>query len=464
MGRTGESVRRVTTGGFYPAWFPDGRRIVFSTDGTPGPESLPSVVSEIKVAEVASGETRTLVSGGYLAMQPRVSPHALRIAYWAIRSDLPTDRYNRDIWTVDIDGRNPVRATTHAANDWNPVWSPDGRWLYFLSNRSGSMNLWRVAIDEASGRTAGDPQPLTTPASYVSHFTLSSDGRTGAYAALVGTGNLAQAPFDAVKGVVTGAVQPITTGTHDFSQGYSDVTSDGRSIVTSTSSRGQEDIYVVTTADGSIRQLTNDFHRDRAPRWSRDGSRVYFYSDRSGSFQVWSIDADGGGLRQLTHEAWRGYPIVSRDGSRAVANDIEHQRLFLYSISDFSKPLEELATVVDRTITNPLPTDWSPDGRRFLYTALGNGPPAIWSYSFADRVHRKIVVGADGRWLPDGRRFLYVGNQTLRIFDTAIGESRDVLALPGENLRAPIVASNGSMLFFQRTSLDGDIALVRFDK
>jgi Tol biopolymer transport system component len=86
----------------------------------------------------------------------------------------------RDIWTVAADGSNPVQTTTSPAADWNPVWSPDGRWLYFLSNRSGSMNLWRVAIDEASG-FRGAPQLLTAPASYVC-ISLSADGRAGAYA------------------------------------------------------------------------------------------------------------------------------------------------------------------------------------------------------------------------------------------------------------------------------------------
>jgi Tol biopolymer transport system component len=467
MGRTGESVRRVTARGFYPSWFPDGRRIIFSTDGAPGPESLPATVSEIVVADVASGDARTIVSGkDLLAMQPRVSPHSRRIAYWAIRSDVTTERYNRDIWTVDLEGKNPVRATTHVANDWNPVWSPDGRWLYFLSNRAGSMNLWRVAIDEASGRTEGEPQPLTTPASYVAYFCLSGDGRVGAYAALVYTGNLAHVAFDAKNGVVKGPVVAITTGTHDFMPSYEDVTPDGRFVVAATSSRGQEDLFVLTTADGSIRQLTKDFYRDRAPRWSPDGSRVFFYSDRGGSYELWSIDADGGGLRQLTNDSsFRGYPLPSRDGTRMIANDIDRHLLFVYDPRDFSKPLEQLPALLDPAISNPMPTDWTPDGRQILYTGLvgGSGSAAVWTYAFGDRTHRRVTAGTDGKWLLDGRRFLYVVNRQIRIFDTATGASRDVLSLPGEAVGGPRLAAPDSELFFSRSAAEGDISLVRFD-
>ena len=116
----------MTDHGFYPAWFSDGPRIIFSTDGTPGPESIANVRSALLTVDVSGGEPATLVSG-YYAAQPRVSPHGQRVAFWALRNDQSTDRYNRDIWTVDARGGSFVRATDHAANDWNPVWSPDGR-------------------------------------------------------------------------------------------------------------------------------------------------------------------------------------------------------------------------------------------------------------------------------------------------------------------------------------------------
>ena len=45
--------------------------------------------------------------------------------------------------------------------DWSPVWAPDGATLYFSSDRGGSMNLWQIAIDQASGRALGPPEPVT---------------------------------------------------------------------------------------------------------------------------------------------------------------------------------------------------------------------------------------------------------------------------------------------------------------
>ena len=150
MGRTGESVRRLTRTGFQPAWFPDGTRIVYNSLPMPNAESRGPGVAELWVVDAGGREPRRLF--GDDAAWPRVSPKALRIAYWGmpLNADHPFSSANRDVWTVAVDGSNPVRVTSDAATDWNPVWSPDGRWLYYLSDRRGSMNLWRIAIDEAT--------------------------------------------------------------------------------------------------------------------------------------------------------------------------------------------------------------------------------------------------------------------------------------------------------------------------
>ena len=68
----------------------------------------------------------------------------------------------RDIWTIRADGTGPVAVTADAPLDWNPVWSPDGNYLYFSSDRSGSRNLWRVPIDEDTGETLNEPETVTS--------------------------------------------------------------------------------------------------------------------------------------------------------------------------------------------------------------------------------------------------------------------------------------------------------------
>ena len=98
---------------------------------------------------MATGEKRRLSDVGD-GVQPSWSPHGQRIAYWAVFGEAARQG-QRDIWTVPANGGAPTPVTSDAALDWNPVWSPDGRFLYFSSDRGGSMNLWRIAHRRSHG-------------------------------------------------------------------------------------------------------------------------------------------------------------------------------------------------------------------------------------------------------------------------------------------------------------------------
>jgi serine/threonine protein kinase/sugar lactone lactonase YvrE len=467
MGRTGESVRRVTTAGFDPGWFPDGRSIVFAGgEGPAGPENRIEF-SDLWVVSLAGGEPRRLFEGD--AVQPRVSPNVKRIAFWNLPSDPATKRVtrpgvqsNRDVWTVDVNGQNAVQVTTHDANDWNPVWSPDGRWLYFLSNRAGSMNLWRIAIDETSGNVSGEPQPLTAPAPYVGDFSLSADGTIGVYASVLTMSNVARIAFDAKTATIKGPVEAVTSGTNGFA--YYDVTSDGRFVAGTTSSLGREDVYVITTADGTVRQLTNDFARDRSPRWSPDGRQIFFYSDRRG-YQLWSINTDGSGLRELTNSSdVRPFtPVPSRDGKRIAAAELDYRQMFTYDSRNFAKPLETLPPVPDDIGPSPRPFDWSPDDR-FLLLAGPGGNNSILAYSFETRTYQRLTNGAQPSWLGDGRRIVFARGGRLFVGDAVSGSSSELLGVPGFGLNFPRLAVDDSRLYFLQSTQAADIWVVRFDR
>src|SRR4029453_18113724 len=104
---------------------------------------------------------------------PAWSPDGKRIAY-STRLGSPAQL---DVWTIPADGGEPLPVTNDDAIDWFPRWSSDGRYLFFVSNRGGSMNLWRVRIDERTGKTLGSPEPIVTPATSVAHMSVSADGQ-----------------------------------------------------------------------------------------------------------------------------------------------------------------------------------------------------------------------------------------------------------------------------------------------
>ena len=295
MGATGENSRRLVNVGSNPAWSPDGKEILYSTELVAGPYGRTGT-SEIWAVELASGKTRKL-SGTFDAIQPNVSPHGLRVAFWA----LPPGGSQRDIWTMPYKGlgagEKPVPVTQDAAVDYNPVWAPDGRSLYFLSNRDGAMNLWRVPIDEATGRTLGEPTPEMLPAREVGGLALSRDGRYAAYVVRENTYSIDRLTFD-TSGALTGKPEPVLESSQEMAD--FDVSADGKFLAFDSRGGAQDDLFLLESDGRNLRQLTDDVPRDRAPNFSPDGKRIAFHSDRSGRYQIWTIERDGSGMKPLS--------------------------------------------------------------------------------------------------------------------------------------------------------------------
>jgi TolB protein len=169
--------------------------------------------------------------------------------------------------------------TDDAALDWNPVWSPDGRFLYFSSNRGGTMNLWRIPIDETSGDVLGEPEPLTTPSLWSGGFSFSRDGLQLAFASLDWRSTLYRVAFDPVREALAGVPEPLRRSTRPIRD--HELSPDGE-WVAFMETGAREDLFVARTDGSEYRRLPDDEFRDRAPVWAPDGGRLAFYSDCGG--------------------------------------------------------------------------------------------------------------------------------------------------------------------------------------
>jgi eukaryotic-like serine/threonine-protein kinase len=453
MGLMGESVRRVTDFGFNPAWSPEGKEILCATEGIDNP-LVRRHPSQIYRVSLATGQRRLVHKDD--AVQPSWSPNGFRIAYWGLSSS-----GQRIIWTVPAGGGEAVPATAGTSVDWNPVWSPDGRYLYFVSDRSGVTNLWRLPIDERSGRVQGEPEPVPT-SGQASLLSLSRDGRHIVYTSDESRSVLEKVTFDPTGGAVAGPPVAIVQTANRISM--LDASRDGRWLVYQTLAP-QEDLFVVHPDGTGLRQLTQDGFKNRQPRWSPDGTRIAFYSNRGGQYEIWTLHDDGSHLERAAATPGRRayHPIWSPDGRRIACDLRENEALI-----DLTRPSTERRPLLLPTAGGKMgfsASSWSADGRWLtgaLHQSDGQPVPGVVLYSLADRSYRRVTERGEGAtWLSDSRHLLYWDSGTIFLLDTQTRTSRQVLtAPPGSEYNDFSLSPDDRILYLAHNIEQGDIWLL----
>src|SRR5262249_42467580 len=152
--------------------------------------------------------------------------------------------------------------------------------------------------------------------------------------------------------------------------------------------------------------------KNRQPRWSPDGTRIAFYSNRGGKSDIWTIRADGS---QLEPAAILGpgrpayHPVWSPDGTR-IACDIDQNEALI----ELTLPLADRSP---QLLPSPgrgrgfSASSWSADGRWLagcLHLAQGEQLPGIYLYSLQDRSYTRVSARGSGpTWLSDSRHLIY---------------------------------------------------------
>jgi serine/threonine protein kinase len=458
MGATGESPRRVSDNGFDPAWSPDGKSLVFTT-GRAAKPYWASNTTELWVVDVESLEQRLLYDDG-APVGPRFSPNGQRVAFW----NSPGGQ--RDIWTMPAEGGAATPITDDPETDWNPFWSRDGRWLFFVSDRGGSPDLWRVPIDELSGRVLGPLQPVTMGVARVWEAAMAREASRIVLGINGNIGELARVTLDPDSERVTGEPVTIHTGSDPFVE--IDLSADGEWIAFRT--MGPREHIMTVRSDGSERrQLTDDRHRNRGPRWSPDGGWLVIYSNRGGEYQIWALRPDGTGSRQLTDGPEGKFdPVWSPDGSRLAASyghesglgtgflDLPEEGIGgVQEIPEFRKPSGAIDFFAE---------SWSPDGRHLVGSVSSDA--AVYAIA-EDRIELlrdpegTPIAYAEGSagWI-DGNRIIVADQNSRKVYvhDLRSGASRVLpdIPVPGDFT----IGDGGRTVILSRTRLESDIWLL----
>jgi len=459
MGRTGEAVRRVAADGFNPTWSPDGTAIAFATESVDLNPLNWEGETQLRRVDVETGEQVELTATN--AVQPAWSPDGQRIAYVARLGD-PT---RMDLASISVHGGEPTTITEDEFTEWSPEWSPDGRYLYFASDRSGSMNLWRIAVDTDTGQPTGPPEPFTTPATFLAHPRVATDGSGIAYSSVFMTQNVQQIGFDVADPTSRAQADWVTSGSSLWSS--VDPSPDGQQLAFYSRARPEGNLYIIRTDGTGLRQLTGDTAIDRVPRWSPDGEWIAFFSDRSGSLQVWRIRPDGSDLQQLSeHDGHASLVAWSPDGSKiavlAGLGPDSETVVFDPDKSWSDQELQILPTPEEEGLRYVV-TSWSPDGS-MLAGQAGFNNSGIVLYSFVSDSYRRLTeFGEWPVWLPDSRRLLFVSDgRTFLVTSIDGSEPEEIFSVSRDVIGPPRVAEDGRRIFFTRRVTEADIWLLAF--
>jgi Tol biopolymer transport system component len=458
MGATGESRRRVADFGYQPVWSPDGRELALVTEHLESPTSRNSTSSLWAVA-IDSGQRRLLSE--HDAMGPTWSPDGRRVAFWGLKGET----FQRDLWSVPADGSASAAEAATAivddpALDWAPVYSRDGRWLYFVSTRGGTYNYWRFPIDLATGTAAGEPEPVTAPSSWGGKFALSADGRRMVFADQNLDTEIQRAPFDTVR--LELAAPPAVALSGSFVVREQKISPDGQWLVFTNEDLPQQ-LHVVRPDGSGYRQLTEG-DRNRQGDFSPDGEWIAFQTSR-GDSSLAVIRVDGGGWQSLPVGPGNSNPRWSPDGSTLTTfNNNSNGGLIDVRAGFAAARIRELPVVSEGVLFWPVA--WSPDGALLAGRSVREGQLGnILVHELATGEYRELAAQAAvaedfSVTFVARRRLVYTDDAALWVRDVDGGEPRKIYSAPaGREIDNLTASRDGRWLTWIERADESDIWL-----
>ena len=341
-----DSEEKVQTGQMRntsAAWLPDGREFVFSSGA-----GTDIGLSRIAASNGALPQRISLDASG--ASEPAISRVGNRLAFSSVKFDL-------NIWRIDLKGRGqkpglPSRFIASTQQEWYPAYSADGRKIAFVSQRSGTDEIW---ICDSDGSKAAQ---------------LTSFG-----------------------------------GATIYGPSWSP---DSQSIAFTVGQKGmKEDLYAISVNGGSARRLTTHPAEDKWPYWSHDGKWIYFSSTRSGREEIWKMPSGGGEAVQITRNSG-DIPKESADGKF-----LYYMKGWPEAVSVWKASVDGDQEVKVLDSVHP-GGKWAvgKDGIYYFRTPDKVGHSDICLYEFATAQIRKVLTIERPVWdgiavSPDGRTILY---------------------------------------------------------
>lgn len=381
----------------------------------------------------------TLLKGG-LIRDPAFSPDGDEIVFsWQKPGGHGYQLYNLSLSA----GAEPKALTSGVAEDFDPVWSPDGSKICFIRRGKGESAIY--LIDRETGQT----RRVTT---------IQYDSTWASRLGWLGPGRISVTDKPGAPGyravevdLETGAKRRLLPGDVGTGEGTARLSPDGKELLFGRAfGMNSADLFVRPVAGGEERRITFDEKPKTQYRWSRDGSTIVYRSSKP-MWKLWEVGRDGKGDRELPvpRTTWGNFDVHSATGGKRAL--VLAQLPDTFSIwkavrkpgGAFAPPQLLISAGAGIIDSSPI---ISPDASRIAFLSSRTGDVEIW-VADADgnnpiqltRIGSQYVAAP--AWSPDSRRILSAARLTGRpeafLIDARADAKLEVIPSLERNINEP---------------------------
>jgi dipeptidyl aminopeptidase/acylaminoacyl peptidase len=331
-----------------------------------------------------------------LVADAAMSPDGNMIAYTVTTVEQEHNDYRSSIYVSRADGSSSRRLTTFSSKDTRPSWSPDGKNIAFLSNRTETSQIWMIRAD------GGEAWNVSNLSEGITSYEWSPDGST--FIAVSRSNDATDSKTGDDKPEETSDVRHITRIRYK---------ADGEGFLDDK----VKHLWVVPVNGDEPRQLTSSDAHDDSPRWSPNGREIAFVTNRSAGrdwntvSEIWVVPAEGGDERRLLggDTAKFASPSWSPDGTRLAAIGSWHAEAGgafnddLWVIPAGGGDASNLTDGFDRSVGDSAMSDvytpsstfpiWTKDGSQILFLASDSGSTHIYGVDAGGSDPQRLTHG-----------------------------------------------------------------------
>jgi Tol biopolymer transport system component/DNA-binding winged helix-turn-helix (wHTH) protein len=356
-----------------------------------------------------------------------------------------------NVYVKVIGTEESLRLTKQASMDFNPVWSPDARYIAFCRILKGATGIYIIpALGGAERRvrnTNWDDQEFQGASRFADRLSWSPDGKLLAYSDRASRSEAASIFLLSLDSLEVRRLTSPLRSRGDFSPEFSP---DGQTLAFARDSQGVESIYAIPVSGGEEQRLTSDTKQKWGLTWTSDGREIVF----SDSSWLWKIPIRAGEPERRLQFGQDGVQPSIRGNRLVYVQSRWNKNIWrrdLNSLVSASPPNKFISST--RGETGP---QFSPDGGKIAFESTRSGAYEVWlcrndGSSLMQLTHFGPTVTGTPRWSPDGQQIAFdsrpAGNADIFVIDFQGAPPRKFTSEPSNEV-VPSWSRDGLWIYY----------------